>query len=162
ESTSVDSKLETYWGYGSLIVEADLLDNVGYHHSVLRDLSVATGISLRMLQHSVAFRRSYSKPPLGLGLSWAHVRVLATLPTKKLHDFYLRMARKEGWTSAELRKAIQAELHDGGKAVKPKLTRPTEASYLYQAKAPRVIDGDTVEVLIDLGFHSFTLQRVRS
>lgn len=161
ESASVDSKLETYWSYGNLIVEEELLSEVGYHHSVLRDLSVETGISLRMLQHSVAFRKSYAEPPLGSGLSWAHVRVLATLPSKKLRDFYSRMAQSEGWTSTELRKAIASEIHAGGNTGKANLKRPSEASYLYQAKEARVIDGDTIEVLIDLGFHSFTLQRVR-
>ncbi len=161
ESVSVDSKLETYWSYGNLIVEEQLLDDVGYHHSVLRDLAVETGISLRMLQDSVAFRRSYDEPPLGTGLSWAHVRALATLPSKKLRDFYSRMTRREAWTSAELRKAISSELHAGNKTGKPKLKRPQEASYLYQAKEARVIDGDTLEVLIDLGFSSFTLQRIR-
>src|SRR5690606_28342947 len=95
ESASVDSNLATYWTYGNLIIEENLLEDVGYHHSVLRDLSVATGISLRRLQDSVAFRRSYDEPPLGTGLSWAHVRALATLPSKKLRDFYSRLVKKE-------------------------------------------------------------------
>lgn len=161
ESASVDSNLEAYWTYGNLIVEKGLLEDVGYHHSVLRDLSMATGISVRLLQDSVAFRKSYDEPPSGAGLSWAHIRALATLPSKKLRDFYSRLTRQHDWTSTELRKAIAAELHAGGKRTKAKLKRPTEADYLYQAKEARVIDADTIEVLIDLGFHSFTLQRVR-
>jgi hypothetical protein len=76
ESTSVDSVLETYWTYGDLISELRLSGQVGYHNSVLKDLSRETGIALRILQHAVAFRGAYSSTPVGQGLSWSHYRVL--------------------------------------------------------------------------------------
>lgn len=34
-------------------------------------------------------------------------------------------------------------------------------NYTYNASVVRVVDGDTVDVLIDLGFHVFTKQRLR-
>jgi len=160
-SASVDVKLETYWSYGDLIVQQDLLEDAGYHNSILRDLARETGITLRTLQRSVAFRKSYTKPPTGAGLSWTHIRLLAALPTKKQREFYAGLTRERNWTSKELQKAISSDLYSGGKSTKPQLKRPREPSYLYAIKDARVIDGDTLEVLVDLGFHSFALQRVR-
>lgn len=161
ESASVDTKLQTYWTYGDLITEQKLLEDAGYHNSILKDLSRETGISLRTLQQSVHFRRTYRRPPKDLDLSWAHLRVLVRLSSKKERDFYAALAKKESWTSRQLQKAIQSDLYSGGELPKPKLSRPGTAAYLYRAKNVRVIDGDTLEVLIDLGFHSFSQQRIR-
>jgi len=110
-----------------------LTGEVGYHNSVLRDLSRETGISLRVLQQSVAFRDAYSNPPVGQELTWSHYRVLVRVPTAKQRKFYAELARKNGWTSRELQNAIATDLFDGG----------------------------TIEVLVDLGFHSLTQQRLR-
>jgi hypothetical protein len=38
---------------------------------------------------------------------------------------------------------------------------PTEPTYVYQAKTLRVLDGDTYEFLIDLGFQTSTTQEIR-
>lgn len=160
-ATSVESTLETYWTYGELITQEKLLDEVGYHNAVLRDLSIETGISLRTLQQSLAFRHTYAKPPSGGDLSWSHFRVLVRLPTKKQRDVYASLAKKNEWTSKELQRAISSDLYSGGQLQKPKLERPSDASYLYKAKDIRVIDGDTLEVFVDLGFDAFTLQRIR-
>jgi len=94
ESTSVDSALETYWTYGDLIAELRITGEVGYHNSVLRDLSRETGVSLRVLQYSVAFRDAYSKAPIRQELSWSHYRVLVRVPSAKQQRFYAELARK--------------------------------------------------------------------
>ena len=36
-----------------------------------------------------------------------------------------------------------------------------ESSYLYRAELDRVVDGDTVDLWVDLGFHMWTKQRFR-
>ncbi len=161
ENETVDSALQTYWGYGDLIAELRVTSELGYHNSVLRDLARETGISLRTLQHSVAFRSSYSKPPTGQSLTWSHYRVLARLPSAKQRKFYADLAVESGWTSRELQKAISTDLFDGGKLAEPKLERPTNPSFVFKARDLRVIDGDTIEALVDLGFHSLTEQRLR-
>ncbi len=161
ESETADSALQTYWGYGNLIAELRVSNEVGYHNSVLRDLARETGISLRTLQHSVAFRSSYRRPPLGQSLTWSHYRVLARVPTEKRRKFYADLAVEREWTSRELQKAIATDLFEGGKLAEPELHRPTTSSFLYRAREVRVIDGDTIEALVDLGFHSLTEQRLR-
>lgn len=161
ESTTANSVLETYWTYGDLIAELRLDSRLGYHNSVLQDASRETGIALRTLQHSVAFRNAYPKVPLGQELTWSHYRLLARVPTEKRRKFYADLSRKNGFTSRELQKAIASDLFDGGKLQDPKLKRPKDAAFLYKARQIRVIDGDTIEVLVDLGFHSFSEQRLR-
>jgi micrococcal nuclease len=37
----------------------------------------------------------------------------------------------------------------------------TDQLYVYRAKVLRVIDGDTVEVMVDLGFHVFRQEKLR-
>ncbi len=161
EDSTVDSALATYWTYGDLIAGLRLASEVGYHNSVLRDLSRETGISLRVLQHSVAFRDTYRTAPVGQGLSWSHYRVLVRVPTERQRKFYAELARKNEWTTRELQQAIRSDLFDGGKLEAPRLARPASGAFLYKAKELRVIDGDTIEALVDLGFQSFTQQRLR-
>jgi endonuclease YncB( thermonuclease family) len=161
ESATADSSLETYWTYGDLIAALRLGRHLGYHNSVLQDVARETGVALRTLQHSVAFRSAYPKVPLGQELTWSHYRVLVRVPTEKRRKFYAQLARKNGWTSRELQKAIASDLFDGGKLAAPELKRPRDAAFLYKAKEVRVIDGDTIEALVDLGFHSFSEQRLR-
>lgn len=161
ESQSVDTALETYWSFGDLIASQRVSEELGYHNSVLRDLARETGVSLRALQQSVAFRGAYDEAPVGQELTWSHYRSLVRLSTAKQRDFYAERARSEGWTSKELQRAISSDLYSGGKLEKPRLARPTDPSFLYGCGQVRVIDGDTIEVLIDLGFHSFSEQRLR-
>jgi micrococcal nuclease len=161
EGDSADASLRTYWRFGDLILDLRLSSDIGYHNSVLRDLARETGIAVRTLQHSLAFRKTYDKPPPSGDLTWTHFRVLARLPSDKQRTFYSKLARKQGWTSKELQKAIASDLYAGGQLAQPQLQRPTNLAYLYKAEQLRVIDGDTLEVLIDLGFHSFTQQRIR-
>ena len=160
-SHSSDSKLSTYWNYGDLIDKQKLSDAAGYHNSVLKDLSLATGISLRVLQQSLAFRKSYKTPPLKQSLTWSHLRLLSSLKKQAERSFYTKLIRQKNWTARELQKAISADLYSGGTVEEPVMNRPTEPSYLYKCKEVRVIDGDTFEALIDLGFNSFSSQRLR-
>jgi len=83
------------------------------------------------------------------------------VPTAKHSKFYAEWARESGWTSRELQKAISTDLFEGGKLAEPSLERPTSPSYLYKARDLRVIDGDSIEALVDLGFNSLTEQRLR-
>src|SRR5690606_35099747 len=151
ESATVDSVLETYWTYGDLIEQVRLTNEVGYHNSILQDLSRETGVSLRILQQSVAFRGAYVSPPLGQDLTWSHYRVLVRVPTAKERKFYAELARKNGWTSRELQNAIATDLFEGGKLGDPELQRPKNSAFLYKAREVRVIDGDTIVALVENG-----------
>ena len=74
-------------------------------------------------------------------------------------------AEKEKWTRDELVKAIEADqiaTTDSGSDNKAKkLTRPEGGPYIYRATVLKVVDGDTFDVLIDLGFKARIEERVR-
>lgn len=63
-------------------------------------------------------------------------------------------------------RAIQKQTYEqsdgGAKKIRTKpLTRPTAATYVYQAQVERVIDGDTLLLRVDLGFAVWKEQRIR-
>lgn len=161
EARCADQKLVTYWKIGEVIADAKLEQEAGYHNSVLRDVSLATGVALRTLQRSLVFHETYKKPPTGDSLTWSHYRVLLRLPSKKERAFYSKLAREKNWTSKELERAITSDVYRGGTVEEPRLVRPDDPSYLYQAEVAQIVDGDTLQLFIDLGFHSFSKQRVR-
>lgn len=161
DQASVDQKLTAYWRVGRLIADEKISQKAGYHNAILRDLSRETGVSLRTLQRALLFQELYSKPPKSNGLSWSHFRVLLQLPSSKERNFYALKAREFSWNSKQLEAAVTANLFSGGHVPQPTLTRPTDPSFLYKAQILALIDADTLELLIDLGFHTLSRQRVR-
>lgn len=161
EGAASAQKLTAFWKVGELIAAERIAREAGYHNSVLRDLARETGLALRTLQRAVVFHETYKAPPTGDGLSWSHYRVLLQLPTKQQRDFYARLARESRWTTKQLQAAVSQGLHTGEPPEKPKLTRPHDPSYLYKAHVTGIIDGDTLDLLIELGFYTLTRHRVR-
>lgn len=161
KSLTADASLKTYWSYGNLIAQLHSEADLGYHNSLLQDLARETNISLRTLQQSYAFRKAYKTPPAADSLSWSHFRVLIRLPSEKQRTFYARLAKKESWSSRELQNAIASNLYEGGQLIDPVLERPTDVEFLYRAELVHVVDGDTLDVLVDLGFRTFAKQRLR-
>lgn len=156
-----DSKLEAYWSIGELITEAKIDRGAGYFSSVIKDLSADVGLANRTLYDAVQFFESYQEPPEDHALTWTHHRLLLKLTTKKARAFYIAKLKKEGWSSRELDAAIAAGLHAGGAQPSLVLKRPTRPDYLYGAQILEVIDGDTIQLEIDLGFDVFRKIRVR-
>jgi endonuclease YncB( thermonuclease family) len=109
---------------------------------------------------------AYPKGVPETSLTWSHFRELLALPGPKERDFYLAEAEKNKWTRDELVKAIQAD-HivvtdpDASGKASNKLKRPEGGPYIYRAKVLKVVDGDTFDVDIDLGFKARIEERVR-
>ena len=90
-----------------------------------------------------------------------------------MRAWYEERAAERGWTRGELVQAISEGRHaralgtgadDEGAGARDKgtkLTRPRGALYLYAAAVERVIDGDTLIAVVDLGFEVMKRQRVR-
>lgn len=155
-----EEKLAGYWDVGARIAKERLAHEAGYHNAVLRELALTIQISVRTLQQAVRFHQAYDAPPKE-ALSWAHYRVLASLQTNRERAFYTAHALKEAWSVRKLEAAIRADLFSGEKADAPTLPRPTDSAYVYQAENPRLIDADTLDVDIDLGFQVWTRKRLR-
>jgi len=147
-----DSAVESYWAVGECINKLKLSSGAGYHNSVLRDLAADTGFAKTTLTLCVQFHRAYSKPPKRKSVRWSHYRELLRLPTKNDRDFYVKKIQDEGWSSRQLRAGLATGAHLGTKSTRSVLKRPSSPDYVYAARVLDVIDGDTLDLLIDLGF----------
>lgn len=161
ESAASDQKLTAYWQMGELIRSRRLSEQSGYHNTVLRDLSEQVGVTLRTLQRAVVLHETYKSPPVADGLTWSHYRELLTLTNKTEREFYTREALKKKWTSRELIAAIAKNAFETGVDAAPAFERPTDFSYLYEAQVLAIVDADTFDLNVDLGFHTLAHQRVR-
>lgn len=153
-----ERRVEAYWKIGERIAHEKLTAEAGYHNSVLRDLARDTGASISTLQRAVAFRDTYEKPP-GTGLSWSHIKVLLSVDLASERRRLAKKAIDEELNSRELAAVIRSTQEKFGKDAS--YERPTDPTFLYRAEVHSVVDGDTLELDIDLGFKVYRRQRVR-
>jgi endonuclease YncB( thermonuclease family) len=155
-------KVSGFWEVGKRILDEKLETEAGYHNSILRDLAADSKIPLRNLQRAVALTSAYPKsPPKPDGLTWTHYRVLVSVHDKKERDAFRKLAIAEQWTGRQLEAAIKAGLNNQGELKSTALERPTEPDFVYKAALATIVDGDTLDLDIDLGFHTTRRQRVR-
>lgn len=160
QRASTSEKVAGYWSVGQRIARERLSEEAGYHNTILREVSRDLGISARTLQRAVLFHLAYDEPPGG-SLTWAHYRILAPLVTKKERTFYEKKASAESWSVRDLEAAIHADLFAGGEVTQPSLERPHSVAHVYKAQNPCLVDADTLDLDIDLGFQSWTHRRIR-
>ncbi len=153
------AKIESSWHIGRAISAAQLSQKAGYHNSVIRDLAADLHVSKRSLQEAVMFSEAYDAPPASAHLNWSHFRLLMRLPKKERTRFQ-KLAEKERWTVRQLDTALEEAAH-GKEPLVRALERPTDPTYLYSATVTGVIDGDTIDVDIDLGFEVTRHARLR-
>jgi endonuclease YncB( thermonuclease family) len=80
---------------------------------------------------------------------------------KKERDAFRKLALQEQWTGRQLEAAIRAGLNERGQFISSELERPVAPDFIYAATLAGIVDGDTLDLDIDLGFHTTRRQRVR-
>lgn len=155
------AKVTSYWHIGRRIEKLRLSEKAGYHNTIIRDLSADSGLAIRTLHQSLKLSEDYQKPPSDGALTWSHYRALLTLPSPYLRNFYSQKVKENDWSSRQLEAAIKARLHEGKPAKDRLLERPRDPAYLYQAEILDIIDGDTLDLDLDLGFGVSRKLRVR-
>ncbi len=153
------NKVRTLWRFGRRIARERVENRTPYHSSLLRDLSRDTNVSLRNLQYGVAFQRAFPVLPKHK-LSWGHYRLLLDRPTDELRTHYLKRTLDEDLSVHALARLISDDQRIAHPDA-PLMPRPDAASYLYRTELLSVIDGDTVDLRIDLGFHTQRQERFR-
>ena len=161
DAASASAKVSSYWAIGNRIKKLRLSKKSGYHNSVIRDLAADSGLAIRTLHQSLRLSADYENPPDDEGLTWSHYRALLTLPSSGIRDFYIKKTQKNNWSARQLEAAVRADLHQGKKAKTRALKRPADPDYLYLALVTDLVDGDTLDVDIDLGFGVSRKLRVR-
>lgn len=163
--------IQTYHAVGSRIATEKLTERAGYGSAILAELADELGLHVRVLQQALRFAHLYPRPPAdATSLRWAHFRELLRVKDDTARQWYQSQAQAQRWTGRKLAEAIASDAHARKqrapakmprKATQPSVPRPKEATYVYKAEVERVIDGDTLLLLIDLGFHVLKRQRVR-
>ncbi|RLB58100.1 MAG: hypothetical protein DRI90_17155, partial [Deltaproteobacteria bacterium] len=162
--------VETYHAVGSRLLAQQLSARAGYGTATLQRIADDLTITVRTLQRAIAFARAYPTAPPASGLKWAHYRELLQLPESAQRDWYETEAAAQSWSAPKLRQAVREQRHRNRTTKDPTkrrpkrrktLRRPSESTYLYKAIIERVVDGDTLLALIDLGFQVHRQQRLR-
>ena len=156
-----DAKLTSYWNIGSEIAARQLKSGANFSHAIIQDLSADTRLAQRTLYDAVEFHAAYKKPPDDPGITWTHYRLLLRLATKKDREFYTRLIASESWSTRRLESAIDAGMHEGCEIDDAILERPSDPQYVYLVELRRVLDADTLDLDVDLGFGVIRRMRTR-
>ena len=151
-------RVTNHWKLGKRIVRERLRSDVGYHNSILRDLANGAHVAKRTLQYAVKLHTSYPDGPKS-PLSLSHYRVLLDNAGTR-RDHYERLAVTEGLSAPALQARIARDRLDASGAA-TLLPRPDGSEYVYRAHIEQVIDGDTLDLRIDVGFHMSNNARFR-
>ena len=148
-------KVETYWHLGDELL--GFLDTQGgstYGKNTVSNLSKDLHLSEPTLYEILRFRRRFSILRARINLGWSHYRALLALPEDKARE-YEELADSQGWTTRQLKQAIEAG--EGSGAIMPEqpASHPLRA-YFGEPFTYRVIE-DALDPdgppAIDLGFH---------
>lgn len=138
----------------------------------IKDIALDVGEARGALEKYVRFYRfyqnGYQDEISGHPLNWSHYAALLYLADKKAREFYLKNAAIKGWSSHELRRRMrnnyyenaneaQAQKKKGSLQLKP----IAQKLYTYAAKVLKIVDADTFDLDIDVGFFTKMQHRVR-
>ncbi len=114
-------------------------------------------------------RKFYEVWPKGLsknteGLTWSQHILLLKITDAKVRDFYVKQTLKQGWDKPSLARAIKNDAFarvQNGEALTAVPAKMQNSLFVYKAQILGYVDGDTLDVLIDLGFSMFIKIRIR-
>lgn len=154
--------VQAYWDVGARICRSAIGDGN------LTELSNALGLELTLLRRCVMFYQQWPQAcpeaDSTLALSWGHYRVLMTEKDSARRNQLMVSSRREGWSRAQLQthiKDVSTPDSDQPPTGTAKLTPSTSMLFIYAAQVTHVIDGDTLELMIDLGFDVHKAHRIR-
>ena len=162
--------VRAYWQVGQRICKEGLSGNAGYNEAVLGDLAKELSIDYFTLRRCIQFFKMYADAGSIPNLSWSHYKYLLPISDARQRQWYEDLTLREGLNVSQLSGAIKGNRYEDVRqnqrrtrkqSASLKLTRPTKAVYLYKAVVKRVIDGDTLLLMMDLGFTVWKEQRVR-
>ncbi len=152
-------KLAAYWQIGKRLVTID-----SFTKRVVSGIANDALTDPTLLYRCRQFFEAWPKGVKGEAatVAWTTHNVIAAIPDTKLRQFYLRQTLTQGWNRDTLANAVEGnyfDKHDEG--ILPFVAPEIDPMFVYVGYVERVIDGDTIEVLIDAGFKMWTKQRVR-
>lgn len=172
--------VETYWQVGQRLSKERQGLERGEVTPFLKRLGADLGVSATVIHDAWRFYRAYPDGlPTDRGfrrLSWGKHATLLAVGDEQERAFYLERAVEDGWSRSTLQKAIRAGLYrrvtggdeggdEGGDGPwgdrRRQLMSPVRELHNYVGVVERVVDGDTLEVRIDLGFDVWRVETIR-
>ena len=158
-----------YWEVGKRIAQAEIPENE--NPQILASLAQDLNIEPTNLGRSVNFFLCWPEScPVDdfPNIAWSHYRALLSLP-KDSRTFYLDNCEKNKWNVRLLTQKIKDNTFENEAASNNTKTtagtltlkRRENKLHVYKAAVDRVIDGDTLDITIDLGFDVWTKKRLR-
>jgi len=140
--------------------------------TTIQDMALDIGTTPTTLQKFARFyrlyKKGYKKEIQGKPVNWSHYTAVLYIGDKKARDFYIAEAALYRWSSHELRRRIRNNYYENravsgdsvtrGSGV---LTKKKQRLYTYGARVVKVVDGDTLELDIDVGFKTKMRHKVR-
>ena len=159
------AKVRGFWEVGRLAVEykqstgmllKDIAKELGVHKTSLQ----------RYTQFYTAFEGGYPEKYYNRVIRWTYICCVLPVHNKKARDFYLKEACRYGWNKFDLMDRIKENYYEvfrgASRANKNKTLKPKEQRlYTYASEVIKVVDGDTLDLEIDVGFKAKHEHRVR-
>jgi micrococcal nuclease len=133
---------------------------------IARELEIPKGTLQRYTQFYKTFPDGYPRKYYNRVVHWTYICSVLPVHDAKARDFYLKEACRYGWNKYELVARIKRDYYgifreasqsNKNKALKPKKQR----LYTYASEVIKVVDGDTLDLEIDIGFKTKQEHRVR-
>ena len=168
-----DAKLAAvkgYWQVGKIALEYK--NSTGKLIKVIADeLYIHVASLQKYLQFYKSFPDGYPEKYYDRVIHWTYICTILPVHDPKARDFYLKEACRNGWSKRELVLHINDKYYQtvteatkfNAKKVKKKLAvKPTDQQlYTYTAEVIKIVDGDTLDLAIDVGFSLKQEHRVR-
>lgn len=155
---------ETFWKIGQLLHQHKIQTTSA---STFRELSSLTDVDFTQLNRALQFYLTWPKAcPIKThpNLTWSHFKLLLPLAAEDRKK-YLKAANRENWAVRLLSQKIKEPepdlLEPPLKDQAKKLKRSTNRLHIYTGKVNRIVDGDTFDLDIDLGFDVWIKRRIR-
>jgi endonuclease YncB( thermonuclease family) len=162
--------LQGYWQMGERLCREEVIRNYQRNDSgfILARLAEGLDMEYSLLTRIIKLYKLWpDKDVLASypALSWSHFKKLMAIPDEKKRDFYLRESQKNQWNKQELIYRVKNQYYESIQtqpaSARPVLFRRQEKLYLYAGSVTKVVDGDTLVVSADLGFHVKIDVRIR-
>ena len=159
------SMVRGYWEAGRLA--AEYKDSTGM---LLKDIAKEIEVPVWSLQRYTQFYKTFpSGYPEKHGnrvVSWTYICCILPVHDAKAREFYLKEACRHGWNKYQLTKRIQEDYYgafeDATNANQSKtLKSKKQRLYTYAAEVIKIVDADTLDLEIDVGFKTKQEHRVR-
>ncbi|HSA30840.1 MAG TPA: DUF1016 N-terminal domain-containing protein [Candidatus Omnitrophota bacterium] len=125
-----------------------------------RECGIMESTMQRFVRFYQFYPKGYKESISGKPLMWGHYMAVMYVRDQKERDWYLKEAALNEWSTHEIRRRVRnnfyesaAEASQASSSVNGQTLSAVEQQlYTYAAKVLKVVDGDTLNVEVDVGF----------